>query len=416
MRRPPPGSFDRDAMLVLSFQFVSAVVLFILAACCNRAQVVFCGAMRLLRHAKRESYRFVHRPYSRGVWCCHRVPACLESRFRRSVCKQCPPTHPQYRQCPPCLKSWRSANASSAVIFTGSRSQCTTAGSPAMVNARPCCSAARLLFPGSSNRRLWSSLSRDKCQTDLAMPVKARLPSVISSATVAMLLRRWATIRIAGPYFSASLATGARMPLTSLSRWASVLPPRKEPIGSITTSLQSEIDSSDCLRMSMSAKVNISSSVLPFSVRFVPESRCTRETSVRCASRRGRIVSWGSSSAVINITDPRSQVLPSGQGVAVVIRLAISHVRKLLPAPGIPTRSVMRPAAIRMGQSQSIDRGSMSAMHTSIGFHTGLPVSATVSPVSANFSNLADCGDTGGNLAGSATSYPLGRWGSVVES
>ena len=47
------------------------------------------------------------------------------------------------------------------------------------------------------------------------------------------------TIKTAGPYFSASIATGAKTPRTSLSLWASVLPPRKLPIGSTTISLQS---------------------------------------------------------------------------------------------------------------------------------------------------------------------------------
>ena len=109
------------------------------------------------------------------------------------------------------------------------------------------------------------SCTHIKCQTARATPVNARLPKARSSAMLPALLRRWATTSTAGPYFSASFAIGANTPRTSLSRWASVRPPRKLPTGSTTINLQSGSFTSAASMASTSASV-ISALVLAVGV------------------------------------------------------------------------------------------------------------------------------------------------------
>src|SRR5262245_46213752 len=103
------------------------------------------------------------------------------------------------------------------------------------------------------------------------------------------------------------------------------------------------------------------------SVRRTPDSKYTLATSAQWASKRGRIVSAGSSSAEIMITDPFGHGLPSGHGVPVLILDAMSVVKKLLPSPGRPTNRVSLARGMRPGHNQPTGRGSTSAKQVIIG-------------------------------------------------
>ena len=109
----------------------------------------------------------------------------------------------------------------------------------------------------------------------------------------------------------------------------------------------------------------------------VPEtSRGTTVVVKPAASSLGRTVSPGSSSAHIRTTDPSSHVLPSGHLAPVETRAAMSVVRKLLPSPGLPTRSVIRPSAILSCHNHETSRGSMSAKQVRTGCKPLDPVPA----------------------------------------
>ena len=81
------------------------------------------------------------------------------------------------------------------------------------------------------------------------------------------------------------------------------------------------------------------------------------------------MVSATSSSAEINTTPPGSGVVPSGQGVPVVIRAVQSNVRVDLPRPGSPSRITGFPAGSRPGHIQRTRSGWTSATRMS----TALP-------------------------------------------
>jgi hypothetical protein len=93
-----------------------------------------------------------------------------------------------------------------------------------------------------------------------------------------------------------------------------------------------------------------------------------RLRSARTASRRGRSTSSAASSA-LRIMQLPSGALPlawSGQGSAAVMRAMASRPIWLLPRSGSPVISVSLRRAMRPDHSQSIGRGSISAMLTRV--------------------------------------------------
>jgi hypothetical protein len=149
-------------------------------------------------------------------------------------------------------------------------------------------------------------------------------------------------------------------------------------MGSMMSRRQSGMASSKCcsrLRSRLRAKARGTSP------RFSPgtlEMARILSQSAPSASRRGRIVSARSSSAVRRRTDPVGaacraalRVSPlagesspprlggptSGHGLPVETRAAMSRVRRLLPRPGSLARRVTRPSGIFPGQSQRVCSG-----------------------------------------------------------
>ena len=130
--------------------------------------------------------------------------------------------------------------------------------------------------------------------------------------------------------------------------WLSV-PPQYAEMGSITTSRQCGI----CSTAASSARISRSRENVLVDGFLASESNhstasnsATLEGSAPAASSRGRMVSAGSSSALMKMVEPTglcSEV--SGQGDPLETRAAMSSVSRLFPLPGSPAISVNLPMA-----------------------------------------------------------------------
>ncbi len=122
-------------------------------------------------------------------------------------------------------------------------------------------------------------------------------------------------------------------------------PPRYALIGSITMSRTSGCSRSTPSKIALSVSRLNGFSVSEPSMRATRTASrmCTRDTSAPAASRRGRIVSAASSSALRKITLPDSHGAPSRKGLPRVTREATSVVRSDFPRPGSPMSSVSFP-------------------------------------------------------------------------
>src|SRR5687767_13670546 len=107
------------------------------------------------------------------------------------------------------------------------------------------------------------------------------------------------------------------------------------------------------------------------------------------------MVSDGSSSAEMMITDPFGHGLPPGQGLPVDTCAAMSMDMKLFPSPGLPHITEIRPSGIFLSQSHSTSFATTSAAQVRIARRDTV---------------LDDAGDSSSSLVRAFDPAPAAAW------